>query len=1057
MPSTGPYRLIAPNAEWVAPTLDSGQEQVLAHAEGGLLVLGGPGTGKTTALVEAAVARLRAGRRCLVLTFSRRAAVDLRTRIAGRLGRTVDSVLALTLHGLCLAIVRRFGDLEPFGASVRLLTAPEQEFRVREVLAELGPRRWPEQLAGAHPTQGFAAQLRDLLARTRQLGLDPADVAAAGQVQERPEWVSAGEFGEAYLDGLDFEQALDYGELVHRARLLVTHEQVAQTLRAELGVIYVDEYPELDGAQIGLLRQLSGPGGALVAAGDPDQAVFGFRGAQPRSLAEFGDDFAGPGGPARTLVLGRSHRQCVELEAVTRRVADRLPSAGLPAQHVRALRSADGAPRGARVEAFTFEGEGAQAEHIADLLRVAHVVEGVPWSRMCVLVRSGRRGIPPMRRALVAAGVPVEVAGDEIPLAAELAVRPLLLALDVISRGRRPNADEAYRLLTSPLGGLDSVTLRALGRGLRAAERAESGGVDLPRSSGELIARALAAPEVLADYPDLAGADQARALASLLIQVEENLARGANAQEALWALWSGTSWPERLAAQAAARGESGRRADRDLDAVCALFELAEHSEEVVGSRGLAAFLGEVAAQRIPADTQREGSVRGQAVRVLTAHRAKGREWELVVVAGVQEGVWPDVRRRGTLLAVEELAEATGRDPRPDSAGEILAEERRLFYVAITRATRRLVVTAVAGTDGEADQPSRFIHELRIPVRSVSGRPGRPLNLTGLVAELRRTSVDPQASPGLAAAAAKRLAVLAEARDRGGRPLVPAADPANWWGLLEVTDTPTEAGRRPLRLSGSHVQALLDCPRKWFCSRQVRGESGRSNALTLGSIIHTLAEHAQTEGLELDELGTNLGRVWDQIPFEAAWVSAAERVEAEQALARYAAWASANPRELVGVEVGFEVVVDVDGEPVTLVGSVDRLERESDGRLRVVDFKTGRTAPTKNEVAAVDQLGVYQLAVEQGAFEPQVPGERRCSGAELVFLRQGDGDFPKVMPQASLAEVRGADDRYETWVHRRIAQAAEVLRRGAFPATPGFACARCAFVGSCPATSRQVIS
>ena len=304
-------------------------------------------------------------------------------------------------------------------------------------------------------------------------------------------------------------------------------------------------------------------------------------------------------------------------------------------------------PKG-KVEIFTCSSAGAEAEHIAEILRSAHLRDDLAWTEMAVLVRSGRTMIPGLTRALVAAGVPVEVAGDEIPLAADPAVRPLLLALQVAARGCAPTADEAQLLLTSPLGGMDSMSTRRLGRALREAERAELAGTALPRPSVELTSLALRHHDLLDDCPPSPEVDAARALAELLRRCERAIRSGSTAEEALWLLWSQTTWPERLRQQAARAGEAGRRANRDLDAICALFEIAARSEEVSGLRGVTGFLAEVEGQQIPADTLREAELRGSAVRVLTAHRAKGLEWDLVVVAGVQEGRWPDVRRRGSL-------------------------------------------------------------------------------------------------------------------------------------------------------------------------------------------------------------------------------------------------------------------------------------------------------------------------------------------------------------------------------------------------------------------------
>ncbi|HEV2927640.1 MAG TPA: UvrD-helicase domain-containing protein, partial [Propionibacteriaceae bacterium] len=200
------YRLIqTPQSLPIAPVLDAAQQTVVEHPGGPLLVLAGPGTGKTTTLGESVVDRIeRRGvtpDRILALTFSRKAAADLRARISHRLGRTTVTPLAMTFHAFGYALVRRFADQigphpDPFAGPVRLLTGPEQEFRVRETLQgsiETGRAHWPDALARAFPTRAFAGEIRAVLARARQLGMDPADVVAAGEAAGRPEWVGVGE------------------------------------------------------------------------------------------------------------------------------------------------------------------------------------------------------------------------------------------------------------------------------------------------------------------------------------------------------------------------------------------------------------------------------------------------------------------------------------------------------------------------------------------------------------------------------------------------------------------------------------------------------------------------------------------------------------------------------------------------------------------------------------------------------------------------------------------------------------------------------------------------
>jgi superfamily I DNA/RNA helicase/RecB family exonuclease len=1078
-----------------APDLDADQRAVVDHPGGPLLVLAGPGTGKTTTLVESVVHRITErgsrGDRIVVLTFSRKAAVDLRQRITARLGRAVVTPQVSTFHAFCYALLQRFGlrtglpgsGPESYQVMPRLLTAPEQEFRVREVLAGTAEEEradWPESVARAFGTRGFATEVRSVIAKARQLGLDPEDLVEVGESADRPEWVSVGRFFDEYLDVLDAEQVLDYAELVHRCRILLADPEVVATLRSEVDAVFVDEYQDTDPAQVNLLAALAGDGRDLVVVGDPDQSIYAFRGAEARGILDFPDRFpAGDGRPARVLALGRTRRFGPRVLAASRGIVGRL---GLPRslpvevrEKFRDPRCEPDAARG-KVEVITYASVGAEAEHVAELLRRAHLDDGLAWSQMAVLVRSGRRSLPGLCRALIAAGVPVEVAGDEIALSAELAVRPILLALRAASEGRRLIPDDARTLLMSPLGGLDGLGVRRLGRLLRQAERDELAGTALPRLSDELLAAALHDPGLLDECPEAPEVAAARTVARLLADVEQLIAADGSAEEALWAVWSATTWPDRLRRTAlgldGSPRDAARRASRDLDAVCALFDTASRAEDLGGRRGVLGLLTEVEAQEIPADTRTESDLPGAGVRVLTAHRSKGLEWELVVVASVQEGGWPDLRRRGSLLEADRL-DRTG--PGRVGWGEVaptaarVAEERRLFYVACTRARSRLVVTAVEGTEGEGDQPSRFLTELGVPVTAVRGRPRRPASLAGVVGELRATAVDPAVAPALRHAAAVRLARLADTTDRAGRPLVPAADPDRWWGmrLPSVADVPVVAPDEPVHLSGSQLSSVLACPRQWFLSRKAYGERSRGSAATFGSVVHVLAEHAAGLPPEPDRWSEHLAAVWDSLDFDAKWLSGVERAEAEAALERFAAWQQARPQqELLGVEVSFATEVDAGGQRIRLTGVADRVERDPDGRIRIVDFKTGRSQPSGRDVAQLEQLGVYQLAVQTGAFAEVTGEDRATAGAELVYLRHDDSGLPKTFWQDSLDDrpfPAGVDVEpgpgVPSWVHGRLAQAATIIREERFDATVNPGCRWCPFRSSCPAqgAGRQVVA
>lgn len=1054
-----------------APTswgLDAAQlAAVEGHRHGPALVVGPPGSGKTTVVAAAAALELDGrrpdGPQPLVLTFARRSASQLRNRVARAMDRTVSPPWVTTTHAFCLWLLRLAaspGEVEP-----RLLTAPEQEFRVRELLTGRGAAAWPEAAQRAVGTRVFARQVRSAIARVRQLGLDPEDLVAAGVAAARPEWVSTGHFFDEYLDVLDHEGSLDYAELVHRARIALTDETLAASVRAQISRVIVDEYGELDPSQIGLLRALVPPGGSILAVGDPDQVVFRFRGAHPRALAEFPATFpTAAGEPAPVLALTGEHRARGALRQASVRLSRRLPLPVLGDPAAQALRPPVSEGAGDEVRVVVCASEADQAQLIAEELRRAHLDDGFDHGDLAVLVRSGRRQIAPIARALVSAGLPVEVAGDEIPLVAEQAVRPLLLALEVVLRGGELDADEAKRLLTSPLARLDAVGLRTLGRLLLQVEREQLGSIIVGRSPGQLIADVLADPHRLDALPDTAEVGVLRALAGLLGAAAGTLAKPGNgAAEVLWTLWSGTDWPQRLQRASRDGGESGRRADRDLDAVIALFAAAGATEQPAGPGGVRGFLAEIAAQEIPADTSREAEVAGRGVRLLTAHRAKGLEWPVVVVAGVQEGLWPAPGPGGAILDPAELV-SDGLAGRPDPR-ESLAEERRLFHVACSRASHRLLVTAVQGSDGEANQPSRFVAELGVPVTEYVPSP-RPLTLPALVADLRRRAGSVDCSAALREAAAVRLAELAALTDGQGRALAPQARPSSWWGLAEPTGAPRPA-QGVVRLSPSALTGLLTCPRQHYLTRQVHADPPRAASASLGSVIHVLAEHARNDDLGIDELAGRLDEVWAELPFDAAWLSEAERLKAEAALTRFVNWQDANQgSHVVGVEVPFDVQIEIDGTPVQLSGTVDRLERTDDGRLRVVDFKTNKRPPTAAATAGHEQLGVYQLAIEAGGFDSLAGGAAGSAGGCLVYLRLPAGndldDYPREFHQAALSERPSLDEQdaeHPTWVHERLSRAVGLLREGRFPATPGDGCTWCPFTASCPAKAagRQVVA
>src|SRR6266567_3648587 len=407
------------------PRLDQAQQQVVDHAGGPLLVLAGPGTGKTTTIVAAVADRIEnrgiAPERILVLTFSRKAAAELRERITARLKRTTREPLAVTFHSYAYALARRefvlAGDEPP-----RLLSAPEQLLEIRRMLkgeASDGGSRWPERLRPALATRGFAEEVRDLLLRAAERGLDGRGLRQLGKQRDRDDWMAAATFLDRYAARFDLAPvpAYDYAEIVRIAAALLGRAETRQRERGAYDVVLVDEYQDSDPAQESLLMALAGDGRELIAVGDPDQSIYAFRGADVRALTEFPGRFrTADGQPAPVVALRACRRSGPVLLAASRRVARRLPAA--PAGSHRDLVPVPGAPAG-EVRILVADSSTQEAALVADTLRRAHLADGVPWSSMAVLVRSATRQVPLLRRALTAAYVPVAVAGDELPLADE--------------------------------------------------------------------------------------------------------------------------------------------------------------------------------------------------------------------------------------------------------------------------------------------------------------------------------------------------------------------------------------------------------------------------------------------------------------------------------------------------------------------------------------------------------------------------------------------------------------------------------------------------------------
>ncbi|MDG3013060.1 ATP-dependent DNA helicase [Speluncibacter jeojiensis] len=1077
----------ADGREWTGAVAD-----LLAEPDspvgGAVQILGGPGTGKTSLLIDLARNRLaRAGtdpESLLVLAQSRRAALRIREAVTagllvdGRL-RATREPLVRTVHSYAFGVLRlhaaRHDNPPP-----RLIPGAEQDAVIRELLRgdELdGTGKWPPHLRPALGLAGFAHEVRDVMLRATERGLGPEGLATlwqhSGYEKWREVWEAVADFAVRYEHvqqlrasvGMEAPEAtapaVNAAELVGAALDAFTADpELLAAERSRIRYLLVDDAQHLDPLAAELVRALV-PGSALAAiAGDPAQSIFRFRGASPRFLEGLG--------AGRSVALTVNHRSD---EAVVR------AAAGIARKMPRHLPQSPAPERSGgvvRVEVHTTAAKEAAA--VADTLRRAHLVDGVPWSSMAVIVRSVPLSMAPLRRALLAAGVPVITAAAELPPARQHGTAGLLLALRAVAApsvigGFGP--DDALALLAGPLGGADPIALRRLRRGLRRLELGAGG----ERDSAELVRSALlSAPgdpdtdRLLRELSEVESAPLVR-VRRIVAKARAAVARGRGVEEVLWALWQASGLQRRWVEAAARGGSVGAQADRDLDAVVALFDAAADHADRSPSANVSGFVDHIVAQEIPGGSRLRAEVVPEAVTVLSAHAAAGREWDVVVVVGVQEGIWPNLRTRGTLLGVGDLVDAVelgggpGQETRQLSKmAPLLDEERQLFTLACSRARSRLLVTAVESAgDGDELVPSRFLDEIRSsgegddtvePEDTGADGPEerRVLALPALVAELRSVVCTDPGDDGVRRArrdrAARELARLAAAG-------VPGAHPDQWYGLApSSTDAPLwrpEDG--PVRLSPSTVETLHRCPLRWLLERH-GGTDGDSTTAVTGTLVHTLVQ-AVAGNVPDEQVRAALGRAWTEVDLGSPWFSRHELVRTEGMLESFRTWLRETRTELTeaGVEVTVEGVLpapEPGGPDVKLTGRIDRLERDALDRPVIVDVKTAKTPVSKADAEAHAQLATYQVAAAKGLVEGVDAGEP--GGAKLVFVAK------RTKTQAATERTQAPldGDRIDEWIGE-IHRAAAATRGPTFEAMVNDGCRHCPVRTSCPVqdSGRQV--
>lgn len=1040
-------------------TLDGAQSSVLSTS-GRVAIYGGPGTGKTTTLIRSALSRSAAGvdpSKVLILTYGRERASDLRDEIAQGQGSTSFEALARTFHSLAFSILNE--KLRPEDPTYILISGAEQDAYIKDLLSnDLVKIEWSADLEQARKTRGFIREVRDLISRATELDLTPKDLQELGLKLGEKYWDGGAKFWASYFHSMQLRNhtvtdspiRIDPSSVIVEAiDRLKSDPDLLANYQSRFSVIMVDEFQESDRSQRELLQLIAPKDVQLFL--DPDSAIGRFRGADPDGVQGWVDEFT-----SQLIHLPHSYRSTHAITELGLEVASRFRSKN-PARKRSASNGGltpessthvDSTDDGIDIAKFASQSEA--ANHIAYQFRKAHLEDAMPWSSMAIIVRTPGHQVSAITRACALNGIPLSIDAHAAAFAENPAVRPILdiaqliISPDLMTTSHWPKIEE---ILLSEFGGADAISLRQIRLAFGKARREG----DL-RSTTQMMIDAILDPvSDLEDHQILP-----------LVRLRELLAAGRKTRgdisELLATIWSnakdyeGRSIADVWRDRALAGGSRGAAADRDLDSIIQLFESARRFSERSSHASPQLFIDQILEERILSDAISSKAQREDVVTLTTVHGAKGLEWDFVALVGLQEGSWPNLAERGSLLGSERLVEAirTGLDSRDQISASahaaLLEDERRLLHVALTRARSKVILTAVQEEDSF---PSRYFEEIYeycydgsaddASIRS----PERALTQQALVASLRRDLLDPKISEPSKNFSAALLKTLAEAG-------VSSADPENWLGVrpLSVAESLIADGAK-VYISPSSLQSFVDCGLKWFLEKS-GARDGDSTAQLLGVAIHALAALVIKEpDLTAEGAIEKLASAWGIVDQNVGWYKSAQLESASEMLRRFFAWNSANPRTLIAAEQNFMIQV---GRAV-IRGQVDRLESSPDGAsLHVVDLKTGKSIATKDETIEHRQLKAYQLAVVMDGFtlenEPAITDITETGGAELLFLSK---DTKKVEAQAQLPIVREE-------VEADITAIAEGMAAATFTARANKRCNTCPVASLCPLQSsgRSVI-
>ena len=973
-----------------APGIQLNPEQRAAaqHGDGPLVVVAGAGTGKTRVITE----RIRfllatqpelSGNEILGLTFTDKAAAEMKHRVvaaARDAGETqierASSVTLSTFHSFCNTLLQELDrDLKPIDKIDHWIllrrNLPLLQLEHYRRLAEPGQflgdfveffSRCQDELVTPDDYQRHATEQSENFQRVR--GAMPEDER---RIRDE-EIAKVQEIARAYRASdllLRERKLLTFGTQIMDAVLhLRSNETLRESLRARYKYILVDEFQDTNIAQLELLWQLGGERPNLVVVGDHRQAIYRFRGASFGSFTIFLKRFARSASSVeqellRPLTLNyRSAGRILRVAGQAIRHNEK--PTNIPEYPLTAVKE-----DGDKVRIVTHESTEAEARWVAGELERLHRA-GAKWRTFAVLYR-GHSHRDKLVDVLKTRKIPFVI--KNLSILSHRLVRDLIAYLRLIDRLSDDVA--CARVLAMPAWGLEPSDL------LRLLERAAKGkGVSL----WDTMQAAKGEPHFSG------GGRDPEALVEIVMELRKK-ARQLTTTELFDEL------AVALEIGSAVASEDRKYFDR-------LAQFVREWQPKSETQRLKEFV-----QYLDYFEQAGGSINleqesGDAVQLMTVHAAKGLEFDHVYLLRLVQRGFPAGEKPRVLEFPAELM----KEDQPQGSFHI-QEERRLFYVAVTRARQRLTLNTVAN---KRSKPSPFLDDILMDAH-IKRR------------DIEQLAPAPPNEPATASAEfAPVLFDLPERRARIGSRI------AEW----AVSYRPPVA--EPLVISPSAIGTLESCPQKYLfdCAWKLRG--GPAAAMSFGSVMHNtikyfVGELIKGRTLPFEEVARKFKLEWTSAGFEDDYQEQEYKKDGLVQLRTFYGSTIASPPAVIAQEKFFELPMDNN---VVLTGRMDQVNRLGPGQEEIVDYKTGR--PRNKEKAKKDvQLSVYALAARE-VFD------WNPARLTLHFL-QTNQPVSATRDEKQLKKVREV-----------IQEAAADIRAGDFPARPGFACRFCDYESLCPA-------